>query len=239
MLSKYLNYPIVKYISTRDDIRTLKDEYINRRNSTPIVKVSDPVILCSKLFSINAKPNSMIGIGLIRDNIFQDYKVDAHPDILYNFYCTLAEELDKWGLKYEFFTNGLKEDLNIIHIIEKKLNRSIQVRVPNNVIELLSIIASYRGIITARMHSCIVAYSFNIPAVAMNWNNKVSMWFNNINKADCCFDLDKLVPSAMIEKMLELESKGYEKEVRDKLEKEYMQMFKSAIRTIDRQKSTN
>ena len=230
MFSKYLRNPIVKFVSTRDNINILKNYYLKKYNTIPVIKVPDPVLLCSKVFPINIASSNTIGIGIIRENVFDDYKVDAKPDLLCNYYCGLAYELEKRGLEYEFFINGLKKDLSLLRSIEKKLNRKIKVRIPNNVHDFLSIITSYRGIITARMHSCIVAYSYNLPAIAFNWNDKLPMWFMNINRPDCCFELSELDPSMVIDKFLELESNGYDIGLRTYLENAYLDSLKTAIR---------
>lgn len=233
MFARYLNYPIIKLISTRDDIHTLREKYIDKRNCTPIYKIADPAIFCSRLFSINSQLCGKIGIGVIRETIFEDYKIDCKPDVLYKYYSELVLELERRGLEYEFFTNGLDKDLGVMLGVEKLLKRTINVRVPKNVSDLLSIISSYRGIITTRMHSCIVAYSYDLPAVTINWNTKIAMWYSNIGRPDCCFNLDKLDPKAIIDKFLELEKSGYDMKVKKMLEKEHIEVVKESIKLTD------
>lgn len=233
MFAKYLNYPIIKLISTRDDINTLKKKYLDKRNCTPVFKIADPAIFCSRLFSIKSQICGKIGVGVIRDTVFEDYKIDCKPDVLYKYYSELVLELERRGLEYEFFTNGLAKDLSVMSGVEKLLNRTFNVCVPHNVSELLFIISSYRGIITSRMHSCIVAYSYNRPAITINWNEKIPMWYNVIGKPDCCFDLYKLDPKAIINKFLELEESGYDMIIRKMLEKEHIEVINKAIKLTD------
>ena len=208
MFIKYLNSPIIKIITTRDDIDTINNSYINPQSTIPVLKTTDPAIFSNDFLHFPVIKDGKIGIGIIREDVFLHYKIASPVDLLYDYYTGLVIELEKRGIEYEFFTNGLNSDLGIVSRIEKNLNRSLTVRVPHDTQDLLSIIASYRGIISARMHSCIVAYSFNLPAIAFNWNSKLRMWFSNIGEPDCCFELNNLNPVSVVDMFLEAESRG-------------------------------
>lgn len=47
-LKRYINYPCVKFITTRDDIMTLKDKYLDR--NIECYKVADPAIIISEIY---------------------------------------------------------------------------------------------------------------------------------------------------------------------------------------------
>ena len=184
LLYHYLNEPTVHYISTRDDFDSLK-QYIAAASPIRIEKTVDPAIFCSSLFNNTKDEQSQtIGIGLIRKNILRDYKSCTVPIDLVEYYAQLYQGILEKGFTPSFFTNGNEEDLDIVPDIEKKLGHSIEVSVPSSLEQLISIITSYKGIITARMHSCIIAYSYRVPAVAFVWNEKIAFWGRRINQPD-------------------------------------------------------
>ncbi|MCQ2203691.1 MAG: polysaccharide pyruvyl transferase family protein [Bacteroidales bacterium] len=229
VFTKYLSYPNVKFISTRDDIEVLRKNYLNSQSCASIAKVVDPVIFCSKLFNINSPKTECIGIGLIRKSIFKDYQLNYPPNYLVDFYCQLAISLEKKGVEYCFFSNGLASDGDIISDIESSLGRKINVVIPTSTESLMSVISQFRGIITARMHSCIVAYSYNVPAVAINWCDKIKFWMKNINKEYCCMELDELDAEQAIELLLKSVQEGYDDTLRTKLENNAIDMIKKSI----------
>ncbi len=233
MFQKYLNFPIIKIITTRDDIDTIKKSYIDSKSITPVIKTTDPAIFSDEFFHVSSKKDGKIGIGLIREDIFRNYKIDSPVDLLYDFYTGLVIELEKRGLEYEFFTNGYNWDLGILGRIEKNLNRSFTVSVPHNTQDLISIISSYRGIISARMHSCIVAYSFNLPAIAFIWDSKLRMWYNNIGELDCCFELNNLNPVSVVDMFLVAESKGRDLERKSILKQECVKVIQTTIELLN------
>lgn len=149
---------------------------------------------------------------------------------LLNFYAGVVIELEKRNIHYEFYTNGLSKDLDIMQGIEKILNRRFNVRVPRTIDDFLSMIASFDGIICARTHSCIAAYSFGRPAVAFDWCEKVPIWFQNINEPSNCLPINKLDPAYAVDKLLELKNRGYDELLREKLEKQHIEILKYAIR---------
>ena len=233
MFQKFLNFPIVKIITTRDDIDTLKKTYIDSKSTTPVMKIADPAIFTDEFFHVNTNREGKIGIGIIREDIFHHYKIDSSVELLYDYYTGLVIELEKRGLDYEFFTNGLNYDLGIMSKIEKQLNRSFSVRVPHDTKDLISIISSYRGIISARMHSCIVAYSFNLPAIAFNWNSKLRMWFNNIGEPDCCFELNNLNPVSVVDMFLVAEFRGRDYNRKIILKNECVKAIQTTIKILN------
>lgn len=233
MFQKYLNFPVIKIITTRDDIDTIKKSYIDSKSTTPVMKITDPAIFTDEFFHFNANREGKIGIGIIREDIFLHYKINSSVELLYDYYTGLVIELEKRGLEYEFFTNGLNYDLGIMSRIEKQLNRSFSVRVPHDTKDLISIISSYRGIISARMHSCIVAYSFNLPAIAFNWNSKLRMWFSNIGEPDCCFELDNLNPVSVVDMFLVAESRGRDFNRKNNLKNECVKAIQATIKLLN------
>ena len=53
--------------------------------------------------------------------------------------------------------------------------------------ELISLISSYRIIISLRLHSLITAYSFRVPCIGIAWDDKVRCFFKKIDREQFCF----------------------------------------------------
>ncbi|WP_172635009.1 polysaccharide pyruvyl transferase family protein [Amphibacillus xylanus] len=71
---------------------------------------------------------------------------------------------------------------------EEDLSRYI-VQAPKRPKELVDIISSFRGIISFRLHSHIVACSLGVPGVSIMWDKKVKYFYENIQKPERVFEL--------------------------------------------------
>lgn len=229
LLSHYLSAENVKYISTRDDFSTLR-QYLSGVPSKKIEKTVDPAIFCSQLFHIEKDPYSRtIGIGLIRDTIFREYHADYDMRRLPDYYASLCKGIERMGYEWEFFTNGAIVDEAIIPAIEDTLGRKIDVRVPHTAEELVATIARYKGIVSARMHSCIVAYALDIPAVAFVWNEKLTFWGKNIQKPQNFLPVDRLDALRALELLQKDLGKEYDAKLRKELEDGLLLSVKTAV----------
>ena len=90
-LKNAVNQPCVKGISCRDDIETLKNDYIENPD-VRLTTVYDPAVWCRETYkdcisSKDRKTNRTIGLGVVRSNLFEDY---GNPQITKQF------QLDFW-----------------------------------------------------------------------------------------------------------------------------------------------
>lgn len=219
ILSKALRMRNVKAITTRDDIETLRNSYLKDKNRPYTAKTVDPAIFAGSVYGVKKDElSNTIGIGLIRGNILKDFRVDYSLSDLVDYYVEVVNELDKKRISYEFFINGYKEDLNIVPLIEERLQRNITVRIPVSAEDLVATIAKYQAILTARMHSCIIAYSLNIPAVAFVWCEKLKFWGETINSVENFIPLDDLSSDKAIKTLENAIKNGYDETRRLELE---------------------
>lgn len=178
-LKESLNKDIVKSISTRDDINTLRTKYIYNKNIETLL-VPDSAILSAYAYDVEKDDTSdVVGIGLIRGGIFEDNDISFSRSEVLDYYVCLVRELEKRGVKYQFFTNGLVADYELGVEVLARLEGNSQgqsIAVPTSAKHLVEIIASFKGIIAARMHATIVAYSLGVPAVGLVWNNKLTLF---------------------------------------------------------------
>lgn len=184
VLIKAFQRRCVSYVSARDSLETVQTCVGSRFN---VKLLADAAFCVSDAFEIQAKPrNKVIGIGLIRGDAFSSYGDGFGEERCIELFCEIAEELNKRGFHYEFFTNGYSGDYSLgLKVLERMGTEGRKlVDRPTDASVLLNTISSYEGIITCRMHSSIAAFSMGIPSVILSWNEKVDKYMQNIGYPD-------------------------------------------------------
>lgn len=205
ILKDALHLPSLAYITTRDDLSTLIQGYFDGHPSIPVYKVCDPAVWISEIYNIKKNKHShIIGIGVAREGIFLDYGLNFTPLQLTSLYCNLIKKLITEGYKIQIFTNGHPADKAMaLHVQELLKSKDIIVEtvIPSDKQELVKIISNYQAVIATRLHSCIISYSLNIPAIGLVWNDKVKLWGQNINRVDDYITIDKLNENYICERL--------------------------------------
>lgn len=226
-LKESLKHKSLKYISTRDDYETLRCHYIISDVFTE--KVADPAVWISQRYGLNKDANSkLIGIGVADYSLFTRYKTTITKERIKDFYLSTIERLLILGYCVELFTNGLYTDNDCAKEIRDILlqkGHNLNLRIPSDCETLVKTIASYRGIIATRMHSCIVAYSLEVPAIGVVWNKKLSLFGENIGARDCYLSDDEINPNTAIERLLSAIDSGYNQDIRT----EFMDSIKKGV----------
>lgn len=229
LLKSALHRKALRYITTRDDIQTLYNYYFDGKPSIPCLKVADPAVWTSEAYDITRKQSNVIGIGVGRGGLFVDNGKDFSEQQFFSLYIQLIEALSKQGKAIELFTNGMESDNSFASQLQYELcrrNISIKLRIPQTPGEMVKNIASYKCIIAARLHSCIVAYSLNIPAIGFVWNDKLKLWGQNIGAEEFFIEQENLNVDYIIKKIKKLQYYCYSDTKRD--------IFRNTIKkTID------
>lgn len=185
-LKRALSSKAVRYISMRDS-----ESKIQKYCSEKVKKTYDIALLSSEIekFSTQTeKKENVIGIG------FMFYKRDFN-EIFQRKVENLIEFFEKKGLRWELFTNGSRADyqkmVEFYSKIQKKkvLYGSISER-PVSSEELVRIITKYKSILTCRLHSAIIAYSYAIPTYAIEWSPKIREFYKKINHEERALKVD-------------------------------------------------
>ncbi len=213
ILKKAINNPIVKIITTRDDFNTLDNLYLKNNDKISRFFIPDSAIICSQVYQINKNSKSdIIGIGIIRGKIFKDNNLDFSEVDVIDLYSNIIRELENRKYKYQLFTNGLPVDSELGQKIFNNINKPFTsncILVPKNPKELVQIIASFKGVIAARLHACIVSYSLEIPVVGIVWNEKLSMFGNNIGYPSRFITNDNLGAKQLLDQLEVAIAEGY------------------------------
>lgn len=236
MLKKYTNYSCVKVFTTRDGIAgiTELEKYYITNPNIKISTVGDPAYWIPECYDIRRNPGSVIGINLIRGHIFVDYGKSTTKEQLLHFYADLITKLDSLHIKWELFTNGGCHDLRFgRELLEKMGRKDVRIRVPKSDSELPRIIAGYKGIIGARLHACICAYSLDTPMAGFIWDKKLLRFAQTAKLEDHFLDEKDLDAAKMIACLHNALQSAYDERLRTSLKTAAKQAISDFLQTIE------
>lgn len=217
-LKKALHLPCLKKISVRDDIDTLIGKYFDNEPTCECVKVVDTAVWASEVYGVvKHQASDVIGIGIGNANLFVRREIKSKVD-LEEFYTGIIQKLHAEGRRILLFTNGAKEDNAMaLKVLEKFRNiDEIDIILPENDRHLVQIISSCKGVIAARLHSCIIAYSLNIPCVGMVWNDKIAFFGKDIGYQERFLKANEMQAQEAVVRITKAICDGYDKGNRDR-----------------------
>ena len=201
-LKKALNQPCIKGISVRDDIDTLKRDYIENKN-IKLYSVHDPAVWCAqtyKKYIKNKKQNTeLVGLGITREKLFADYgnpQIDRQFQL--DFWKGIILELDKRNVKWKVFTNGDTYDEIFAKEVLSYVGHGEKLSAPLDAQTLVSDISQFSSVIAGRMHSNIVSYALSIPSIGFVWNQKLRFWGEKIGYSERFIECDNLTVENVI-----------------------------------------
>lgn len=180
-IKKILNSSSVKYVSVRDKYEIVKK--YDKRNI--VFETFDTALLSNSIIERKCFSKNIIGIGIMYSE-FYSYEQQ------FNFWSSILKKIEGMKLNYKIFCNGSIDDYNFINDICKKnkINISRVCSCPRTYKELINIICKFNVILSMRLHSLIIAYSYRIPAVAISWDSKVEEFYKKTLNDKFCFNLD-------------------------------------------------
>ena len=233
-LQRALNSNNVKMITTRDDIETLTNFYL-KNDYILSASVADPACSINELYQREISKEK-IGLGIIRSNIFAEYGVEWSEQDALKLYLELYNSVIREGYTCDLFCNGLQADYDfakkVAHYIEENSAKKIEVQRPRKVEDLVGIITSYKAIIAGRLHSCIIAYAYDIPAIGLVWNEKQVMFGENIGYESRFIKQEDFEEEYIISKLLQSIKEGYGKVDKREYTKSTAEYLKKYIESI-------
>lgn len=177
---------LIKSINNLQNVEiTVRDnpKYLETLLHRKIDIYPDIAVLCSKLYHAAPK-RGIIGVGCIDPSCYQGKNGEK---LMGEVYCEsmvkLCNNLLSSGFCIELFTNGNNVDQEVAERIYGKIsnpNITLAER-PSRTTELTNLISSYDAILSSRLHSLIIAYSFSIPSICLAWNHKIEDFANLAN----------------------------------------------------------
>lgn len=210
-MRKALNRKCVKSITCRDGADWINQNlYYGKKIAAEIPCCA---IFSSQAYQIQKNPTSnTIGIGVIRGNIFESYGISISQEKLLSLYEQIIRKLLKMGYSCCVFTNGYSKDIQFGQLLSKRLGLLENVEFclyVDSGEKLVQTIASFKALITARLHSIIVAYSLDIPSIGISWTEKVTDFLKLVGSPQNAIQTDKLEDDIIITALEQAVKKGY------------------------------
>lgn len=231
-LKKAINQDCFKVITTRDDIDTLKNNYIVNPN-TKIAHVGDPALWVPECYNMkrNENPSNVVGINVIRGRVYQAYGNTLSEFELLNFYKKLVQGVEERCWDWVLFSNGMAADQKFGTMLLRALGCSDRTKIlptANNSVDFLEQIRSFKLVFGARLHACITSYALDVPVVGLIWSEKLRIFADVIGKKNSYFEESELNIDNILDAMEREMNSNYDKSIRDDLRartKNYLEMF--------------
>jgi len=154
------------------------------------VETFDTAVSVRELYNRNTYPsNEIVGLGIM-------YTTRIPRVELLRFWTELIERLECDKINWKIFTTGCTQDyylaldvLNSLQMHEKQKDKLL-FDIPTSSKELVENIQEFSMIVSFRLHSHIIAYSYSIPSVAIYWDNKLVDFFKKINRNNHVFKIN-------------------------------------------------
>lgn len=212
-IRKTLRNERIVQITSRDNVEKLKIKYLDQSNKIPVSKTYDPAIYTNETYGITKDETSkVVGLGIMNVK-------DIPREKMLIFWKQIIDHLEKEGYRWQLFCNGSQADYELackcLEMLGLPNIKKYIADKPLTPKELVETIAKYNSIISFRLHSHIIAYSLEIPTIAIVWDEKVKFFFRDLGMEDRCFDINQDTVE-IIDKLLETKKIEYKKEIKTK-----------------------
>ena len=168
----------------------------------------DPGLLASELWvasrsSASSRPT--IGLCITHPAVLRHHgEVKASGRALLDRWAALIRRLSAEGYAVTCFTMGAGEDELYLAQLRNRLPYeewsgemvAISPRCATPA-ELVRVLTSFDLVIAHRLHACIVAYSYRIPAIGLQWDAKMEAFFSAVGQPET-IDLDRATNDAFV-----------------------------------------
>lgn len=204
-----------RYITSRDYSDFLNETYLKDSHLTS-KRMADPAVWTSEAYKIKRKEDSdVVGLGVARGKLFESHGVPVSRDDLLIIWSNLIKALEKEGIKYRLFTNGLKLDEDFLTELLEYMGREnerekLSLPAPENAKQLVEYISGFSSLVACRMHANIIAFSLGIPSVGFVWNPKLKYFGESIGCSERYLDYTQLKDTELIVSTLKkAQAEGY------------------------------
>jgi len=181
----------LRAIGLRDDpsLSAWRDQVYDEHPNPHLTR--DPGLLAAGCYGPAQSPTGRIGLCVTTPEILTYHADSAVAGVTTRgvaFFADVAHALIQKGERVTLFCNGAHEDRAALQDLATR--PGIAVHIANGAVnvatppvtpaDLAAIISGCRGVITHRLHACIVAYAYKIPMVGLGWDRKVSSFFASV-----------------------------------------------------------
>lgn len=207
------------YVTFRD-----KNSYelANGSQNTHFYQSIDPVFRLPLLVDREMCDENLVGIGVINPYLF--YASSESYKEIFLGYINMVNKFLETG-KHVILFSTEKADYDMAHEIRNHFHNGVKVEYINDSTDLVNLYSKISFLVSARMHSLIVAYTQNIPFIGLSWQQKVTSFFEIIKREDSCIDINNI--SENIDKIFQYsmkynnESDIYRKKIIEEFSEKY------------------
>ncbi len=220
LLKAALALPVVRQITTRDDIDSVR-KYVEGTDVS-VAHVSDPAVFADAVFSnvpdskIPAPADGAKRIGLVvtRATIFKDNGIKFSESDQRRFWLDVIATLKARGYDYRLFTTGHFSDEVFLDALvkEKRIPLSKVSVTVNSPEELHSQLSACDGVIAYRLHASIAAFAYSIPAIGLSWNFKVPYFYESVGHGDRALPVERWKASEVVPALEKAMAEGVHKD---------------------------
>jgi polysaccharide pyruvyl transferase WcaK-like protein len=221
-ITNILNSNDVRYISVRDGYFLIQS--LTKKN---VINTLDTALLVSNYYNGTHKKD-IIGIGIM---------VSKHHSIAkqIRFWRQILTLFDSNDCNFQLFCNGDPNDYAFAKYLLVNTGLYKEERIaecPVTPEDLIMTISKYNSIISMRLHSLIVAYSYGVPAIAISWDRKVWEFYHKMGNDKYCFTMNDNVDDVFT-RLMELKCNSdffYEKSRSNKIVQDNMNRLIELLR---------
>ncbi len=172
-------------------------------------RVADPAVFTREIFApylAKADPeNRRIGIFILRANGFLDNGLDVSHEKAASLWQDLLEACEKRGYEPYLLTSGFAADeafldYMIRHYHVPKERCIFNINTPEDLVEKIS---GMKAVISCRLHPGILSYSLGVPAVGIQWNPKVAMFYDQIGHSNRSLPVEGITADMLLDRLEE------------------------------------
>jgi polysaccharide pyruvyl transferase WcaK-like protein len=199
LLSTLIQSPDLIHVAARDEWSAR--ELLNR-GADPVWISRDPGLLATRHWparraSQHSRPR--IGLCITHPAVLRHHSASGlrhDSEELCRLYPELTRLLVACGYDVVLFSNGAAEDERLKEAVHRatcgpdilRVVSSSRCRTPA---ELVRLIAGLDFVVAHRLHACIVAFSYRIPAIGLQWDDKLKAFFSDIGKPHFAVPFDR------------------------------------------------
>lgn len=223
----------IKHISVRDHVDVM-NQFVDFNQAVP--QIADPAVWIAEAYGIKkAKESNVIGIGLIRGSIYESYGYNNNKNEMFILYQQIIQEVEARGYQWKLFSTGFEVDQKAGEELLDFMGKSHELLIPrpDNAKEVMQSIAQFRGIVTYRLHSCISAYSLDVPFIAISWNNKADEFLRLIGYPERVFAFSQANAIKVVDALEKSIEDGYDAASREKIRQKSKENVRTWLRNMD------
>ena len=187
ILKKMLLKPNVISITLRDGKKAFEQLFAG---TIPVKQILDAALDVAKYHPVEHTKKHIIGIGIIAPKDFRSNCICLENQAYIRMVSDILSACAASGFDCELFTNGEWADEQYCHMLAREIGCEDKVALrPQTAEELIATVGQYEKIVSFRLHSHIIAYSYRIPTLGIVWDEKVREFFQITGREDfaVCF----------------------------------------------------